>query len=179
MTRRDTVAEAAVELVARSGVRALTHRGVDAEAGCPPGTTSNYFRTREALLAGVAERIRERDVQVVGVGGRPPATLPGFTDLLGAYVVAMCTRYAYLARARIALMTEVPEQLSGGHRRLVGGITAMLRSYGIAEPEAAAESVVDFVDGAIIHRVYLAAPAPDAAAISRTLLRLLGAETGA
>jgi AcrR family transcriptional regulator len=33
---------------------------VDAEAGTPPGTTTNYFRTRADLLGGLAVRIFER-----------------------------------------------------------------------------------------------------------------------
>src|SRR5687768_11877636 len=57
--RRDRLADAAIEVLARLGARGLTHRAVDAEAGEPPGTTSRYFRTREALMSGVAQRIRQ------------------------------------------------------------------------------------------------------------------------
>jgi DNA-binding transcriptional regulator YbjK len=56
--RRDRLADAAVELLAREGARGLTHRAVDAEAGEPAGTTSRYFRTREALMGAVVERVR-------------------------------------------------------------------------------------------------------------------------
>jgi DNA-binding transcriptional regulator YbjK len=55
--RRDRLADAAIELLAREGARGLTHRAVDAEAGEPSGTTSRYFRTRDALMRGVVERI--------------------------------------------------------------------------------------------------------------------------
>jgi DNA-binding transcriptional regulator YbjK len=56
--RRDRLADAAIGLLARAGARGLTHRAVDAEAGQPPGTTSRYFRTRQALMCGAAERLR-------------------------------------------------------------------------------------------------------------------------
>jgi DNA-binding transcriptional regulator YbjK len=56
--RRDRLADAAIELLAREGSRGLTHRAVDALAAQPPGTTSRYFRTRDALLRGVVERVR-------------------------------------------------------------------------------------------------------------------------
>jgi DNA-binding transcriptional regulator YbjK len=56
--RRDRLADAAIEILARDGTRGLTHRAVDGEAGEPPGTTSRYFRSREALLIGAAERAR-------------------------------------------------------------------------------------------------------------------------
>ena len=44
---------AAVELVGGQGIRALTHARVDAQAGLPLGSTSNHFRTRAALVAGL------------------------------------------------------------------------------------------------------------------------------
>ncbi|GAB3425312.1 TetR/AcrR family transcriptional regulator [Flindersiella endophytica] len=53
--RRGRLADAAIEVLARDGARGLTHRAVDAAAGVPAGTTSRYFRTREALLHGVVE----------------------------------------------------------------------------------------------------------------------------
>lgn len=56
--RRDRLADAAIELLAREGARGLTHRAVDAEANEPAGTTSRYFRTREALMRGAVDRAR-------------------------------------------------------------------------------------------------------------------------
>ena len=55
--RRDRLADAAIEVLAHEGARGLTHRAVDAQAAEPPGTTSRYFRTREALMAAVVERV--------------------------------------------------------------------------------------------------------------------------
>lgn len=37
----------------------LTHRAAEKAAGLPPGTASNYFRSREALLVATAERVAE------------------------------------------------------------------------------------------------------------------------
>src|SRR6476469_5333345 len=51
--RRDAVSAAAVQVLGTGGSRALTHRAVDRAAGVAEGTTSNYFRTRKALVAGV------------------------------------------------------------------------------------------------------------------------------
>jgi DNA-binding transcriptional regulator YbjK len=55
-SRREHLADAAIEVLARRGARGLTHRAVDAVAGAPEGTTSRYFRTREALLGAVVDR---------------------------------------------------------------------------------------------------------------------------
>jgi AcrR family transcriptional regulator len=58
--RRDLLADAGLRVLARAGARGLTHRAVDQEAGVPAGTASNYFRSRDALLSGLAERIFAR-----------------------------------------------------------------------------------------------------------------------
>lgn len=58
--RRERLADAGLRVLAASGARGLTHRAVDAEAGVPMGTASNYFRSRDDLLGALAERILER-----------------------------------------------------------------------------------------------------------------------
>ena len=58
MSRRALIADAAISTLASDGMRGLTHRAVDAQAAEPPGTTSRYFRTREALTDAVVERVR-------------------------------------------------------------------------------------------------------------------------
>ena len=55
------VADAAIAVLADYGARGLTHRAVDQAAGLPLGTTSNYARTREALLTLTLTRIAELD----------------------------------------------------------------------------------------------------------------------
>lgn len=58
--RRRSLTDAGLAVLARQGSRGLTHRAVDLEAGAPTGTTSNYFRSRDSLIAGLVERIGER-----------------------------------------------------------------------------------------------------------------------
>ncbi|UJP09761.1 TetR family transcriptional regulator [Microbacterium sp. KUDC0406] len=59
-SRRNALADAGIALLAAEGSRGLTHRAVDERAGVPIGTTSNYFRSRDALIAGLFERIGAR-----------------------------------------------------------------------------------------------------------------------
>jgi DNA-binding transcriptional regulator YbjK len=54
--RRARILDAAIGILADTGVGGLTHRQVDDRAGVPAGTTSNYFRTRQALLEATAAR---------------------------------------------------------------------------------------------------------------------------
>jgi DNA-binding transcriptional regulator YbjK len=70
--RRDRLADAAIEILAREGARGLTHRAVDAEAEEPSGTTSRYFRTRDALLAGAVERVRDLHFADLAAAPRGP-----------------------------------------------------------------------------------------------------------
>lgn len=58
--RRRELADAGISVLASEGMRGLTHRAVDARAGTPTGTASNYFRSRDALVAALVERIGAR-----------------------------------------------------------------------------------------------------------------------
>lgn len=70
------LSDAGLCVLAREGPRGLTHRAVDKEARCPPGTTSNYFRTRDALLGALADRIYERLAPPPEVLANPTAKEP-------------------------------------------------------------------------------------------------------
>ena len=54
--RRNQILDAAIDILCDDGVGGLTHRQADTRAGVPAGTTSNYFRTRQALLEATAAR---------------------------------------------------------------------------------------------------------------------------
>ncbi|MET9919195.1 TetR family transcriptional regulator [Streptomyces sp. NPDC006435] len=58
--RRAALLDAAIEVLAREGSRGLTLRAVDAGAGVPVGTSSNYFANRAELLRQIMERTGER-----------------------------------------------------------------------------------------------------------------------
>lgn len=59
-SRRTRLLDAAIAVLAAEGARGLTHRAVDVRAEVPTGTSSNYFRSRAALVEGLAGRIGER-----------------------------------------------------------------------------------------------------------------------
>ncbi|MFD6607427.1 TetR/AcrR family transcriptional regulator [Micromonospora chalcea] len=106
--RRTLLADAGLRVLADAGARGLTHRAVDAEAGVPTGTTSNYFPSRAALLAGLAERIFARiapDPAVLADLGRREPSLALMTDYLRD-IVARTTREPGLTRALFELRLE-------------------------------------------------------------------------
>jgi DNA-binding transcriptional regulator YbjK len=58
--RRSTLADAGIRVLAEHGARGLTHRAIDVMAGTPRGTASNYFPTRDDLIAALVDRIEQR-----------------------------------------------------------------------------------------------------------------------
>lgn len=89
--KRTTVLDAAIELLGTEGLRALTHRRVDSIADVPAGSTSNYFRTRQALVEGVLDRLLERDrvdvAALAGAASAAPRDERELEDLLCGYVL--------------------------------------------------------------------------------------------
>lgn len=65
--RRTALLDAAIQVLADEGARGLTFRAVDARAGVPTGTSSNYFRDRDQVLSEVADRIFVRLTPEPGV----------------------------------------------------------------------------------------------------------------
>ncbi|WP_052466049.1 TetR family transcriptional regulator [Mobilicoccus massiliensis] len=63
------------------GVHALTHRAVDEAAGLPQGSTSNRFRTRQALITAVAEEIARLRLER-GIAADAPLSLAWLELLL-------------------------------------------------------------------------------------------------
>lgn len=55
--RRTALLDAAIQVLADEGARGLTFRAVDARAGAPTGTSSNYFKDRDQVLSEAADRI--------------------------------------------------------------------------------------------------------------------------
>lgn len=58
-SRRTQLLDAAIRVIAAHGLRGLTHRAVQQEAGLPHGSVTYYFKTRDQLVFGVVDRITE------------------------------------------------------------------------------------------------------------------------
>jgi DNA-binding transcriptional regulator YbjK len=89
--RRDHLADAAIAVLAEQGSRGLTHRAVDTVAAAPAGTASRYFRTREALLNGVIERITHRLGEHVDAYTVQPISPADLEEALVAVMTTMLT----------------------------------------------------------------------------------------
>jgi DNA-binding transcriptional regulator YbjK len=159
--RRRALADAAVGVLADEGARGLTHRAVDRRAGMPPGTTSNYFRTRADLLQGIIARIGERLSPDPAVLERLSRRRPG-KRLYADYVRDIVRRLTDDADATLALFElrleaarrpEVEEVIGGWLR---GGFAADVAFNSAAGLPGGAREIALFhyaVDGLLLDRL--------------------------
>lgn len=170
MGRREEVLDAAIEVLGTRGLRGLTHRAVDEVAAVPPGTVSNHFRSRSALVKGVVERMVEQDLAFwAGVDGVGPVAPGGFVvDVLpraDAYVRWSVEdgRVRSVARLNLFAAAAVEPELQEPLRRGRAAVERMGEEIGAAIGLGAAESalVMEVSDALIARQLALPDPAFD------------------
>jgi AcrR family transcriptional regulator len=154
-SRRDHLADTAIGLLAEAGARGLTHRAVDAAADVPPGTTSRYFRTREALLRGVVDRSLESlSATLRGLG---EVAVPRGVDALVDALARVVRDAVTVEWARTAAMGELfmesrrrpdlDERLRAARRVLLERFSALAKAAGFELSEADAVVLLTVVTG--------------------------------
>lgn len=179
--RRDAILDAAITILGTQGVRALTHRTVDAEAGLPKGSTSNYFRTSEALFDAVVERFaqRERDNWEEIALTMSPTTPSELVSALAAFVRTSVEHQKALTLARYTVLVEAAvrpplrAQLMATGGRVSRYFTNWLRTTGIEDAESAMPIVANYIVGLVLHQMAYPDPAFDPAPGLRLLIHSL------
>ena len=154
--RQDAIADAAIHLVATRGLRGLTHRAVDAEAGLPPGSTSYYLRTRNALLTACVNRLLTRDVG--GMSTPDGLDVPPLELMVGMTVgLARDRPDDLIARYELSLeasrQPELRAAINEGGRQLRVLLAQLLDGLGVPDPSEAAWPVAAMMDGLLYDRV--------------------------
>ena len=155
---RTRALDAAIDLLGTEGLRALTHGRVDERAGIPKGSTSNYFRTRAALLSGVVARIVERELPPVDAA----LSLTSASELVDTF----CGFFEYatsinrvLTTARLVLFMEgahnpaIREDLSRGRAAMMSPVVPALARLGAHDPQAAANAFAACFEGLVLHHI--------------------------
>ncbi|WP_327251243.1 TetR/AcrR family transcriptional regulator [Streptomyces sp. NBC_01244] len=191
--RRTLIADSAIDLVATAGLRGLTHRAVDGAAGLPAGSTSYYFRTREALIGACYARLAELDLGDFDEGAAPSASSasssPMGRDAVAAALAALLYRWLTSGRtrqlARFELSLEAarnPELATELHRAGQGSrdrAAGILAALGAARPVESAELLVAWADGLLYDRLAGALarsrPAPQLAELTSVTRRMIDA----
>lgn len=156
------IADAALRLIGSAGTRALTHRGVDAEAGLPAGSTSYYCRRRIDLLALALRRHAQLDLEALSridqLGGARSAA-----DFAGTLATGLSTWMR--AQSRTQLATRFELFLAASHEptllqlidesrgRFLGVLELALKAHGVRRPRSIASAVIALVEGTLLERV--------------------------
>ncbi len=158
--RRRQIVGAAIEIIAAQGIRALTHRAVDARLELPAGSTSYYLRTKHALLEAVVHEIAARTTTDFAKAGMTSTAMATPDDAMLA--VARWVDYLLLERGEhIAVRYALAIELSADpplHEILATALFSQDRAVGLleflgaAEPRSAAADFVSLLEGLVFDR---------------------------
>nr|WP_228499606.1 TetR family transcriptional regulator [Nocardioides agariphilus] len=150
---------AATRVLAEQGLRGLTHRAVDREAGLSEGSCSAYYRTSRALQEALAQYVAAtaaadvialtEELRACGPDDDRKVELTAqlFSRWLAERDVLLARLELELAAARdpdlAAVMTE-------WRTRLVGLVATMATERGLADAGPRAEALVASADGVLL-----------------------------
>lgn len=153
------VLEAAVELLGTEGLRALTHARVDEQAHLPKGSTSNYFRTRSQLVAGVNSWIGERDLATARDMATAADSATELVEILAVGIDVLTGPDRVMTAARLTLFVEanhnaeIRAAVSQARNVMEGSLVATMARLGAADPYTAGLALMACSEGIILHRI--------------------------
>jgi len=149
--RARQVADAAITVLADHGARGLTHRAVDQAAGLSPGTTSNYARTREALLTLTLTRIAELDLAEGAARVAGSGLADDVARMVHQWIIEPGRRQRFLARLELAFEATRRPELRAAYDEMGRGFRTeaarLLAAAGSAHPERDAWTLIAWVEG--------------------------------
>jgi DNA-binding transcriptional regulator YbjK len=186
-TRQRVLLTAAVRVLARSGMRGLTHRAVDAEADLPQGSCSAYMRTRVALLIRLTEFVTAhfaRDIEELTL------RIEGHRGVDDGYAVRQTTAMLrswllepemLLARVELSLegyrQPEIAAIIRTELRELENIVDHVMTSKGHEHSRARATTLIAAIDGVLMHALR-EKPENRAAYLRDSMALLMGALVG-
>ncbi len=162
--RTIALADAALSVLETDGGRGLTHRAVDRRAGVPQGSTSNYFKTREALLEAALARlvdleqpsVRAMESLVPDGPYEPHRAAELVADLVRSW---LAPDHSGLALARYELFLEArrrPEfrlALDEVRREYLLLVEQLLPTAGCRDPRRHAPQLLALLDGLVLNQL--------------------------
>ena len=148
--RRAELLEAAIEVVAESGVGGATHRAVASRAGVPLSTTSYFFDSLDELIAAALQVAADRlvsdlDAQIKRISDARPGVdeaVDPFVDLLmNARVNDVVAQFEiYLECPRRPVLQATAHQIMSTFERAA---ESALRALGVTDAAERAPMVVE------------------------------------
>lgn len=181
--RRTLIADTVIAVLATSGARGLTHRAIDAAAGLPAGSTSYYFRTREALLRAAAVRLADLDL-AAAAERPPPRTRDALLHALAGMVRAQSGEFRDRTVARYQLSLEagrypqVQAALAATAERFTAAAAELLGQLGARDPRRDARAVIAACAGLVYESAVGGQPPYEADEVTELLGDVLAARLG-
>ena len=157
--RRRLLLDAALRVIADEGLKGLTHRAVDRQAGLPEGSTSAYWRTRQALQAALTEYVANAllaDVDRLAEEMRDcgPGEQAGMEGALELFLRWLDQRELLVARLELTMAAsrdaELAQLLADHRSRLVTIVDEIMTAAGKEHSEERAEALVASYDGILL-----------------------------
>ena len=169
--RREVLLDAAIRVLGERGVRALTHRAVDGEAGLATGSTANYFPARETLLEAIVDRVSELErqrfdelaVEVV------PVTPEDLGRAIAGWVLEATGDFRALTLARYAVLLEagnnprIRRRLAETGDKVNAWFANWLRQIGSADTDRDVHVLGNYITGLMLHQLAMPDPGFDPA----------------
>lgn len=183
--RRRQLLDAALQVVADQGLRGLTHRAVDRQAGLPEGSCSAYLRTRRALQAALTEYVAGALAADVDALAEDLQGCSGADDRAVELTLQLFLRWLdsrkLLAKLELSLEAsrdpELAALLASWRARLVEVVEGVMSSRGTLGSGERAETLVASLDG-ILFAALLKPPRTRQAFLARSLRLLMTSLAG-
>lgn len=131
MDRRDEILAAAEHCFARYGFHQASMQAICADAGLSPGSVYRYFPSKEAIIAGIAERDRADSAERFQAITEASDFFAALAQAARHYIVEQSTDEICL-RAEIKAESrrnpEIAKIYAGIEEAVKGGLVAMLRT---------------------------------------------------
>lgn len=184
--RRRQLLEAGLRVVADQGLRGLTHRAVDRQAGLPEGSCSAYLRTRRALQAALTEYVAATLAADVAELAGSLEDCSGADDRAVDLTMRLFLRWLderelLLAKLELSMEASRDSELAGllaaWRARLVEVVEGIMAARGKEHSSDRAETLVASFDG-ILFAALLKPPRARKAFLARSLELLMRSLAG-
>lgn len=184
--RRRLLVDAAIEVVAAHGLRGLTHRAVDREAGLPEGSCSAYLRTRHAMISALGGYVASRlttDVralrdELAGCAGDHERAVALTSELFLRWLGARSLLVAKLELTMEATRDpELAAVFATWRSELVEAVDGILEKAGRDRSQNRSATLVAALDGVLMGAL-LQPAAQRRPYVEESVALLLGAVTG-
>jgi len=136
--------DAAIALLAEDGPRGLSHLKVDRRAEVPDGTTSFYYRTRAALLHGVADQLVRYDAAAFTETFKDAPNSSGdvIARMLAGQIVSI-RQEPQLSRTRarleLTMLARSDPDMAAGFQQMAESFRALVERLVLAMSEGAVD----------------------------------------